>query len=121
MNNLSGYGDTFIGHNIALFDFRMIRQRAMVLGIKAPEFMPFDAKPWDDKIYDTLHRWDSRKEAMIGLDKLCRAFGVPGKAGFDGSMVYQAFQNGLHEQIADYCKGDVERVRAVYRRMHGAS
>jgi hypothetical protein len=60
--------------------------------------------------------WSPSREKRVGLDKLCRALGVPGKGDFDGSMVAETWPVDP-QKVIDYCKGDVERVRAIYRRM----
>ena len=112
----------WVGHNISGFDLKIIRQRSIVLGVKLPGNIPFSANPWDLNPFDTMVQWDQRN--FIKLDRLARAFGFQGKEGFDGSkevfdgnQVYQAWLDGLHEEIADYCCADVEMVRAVYKKM----
>jgi hypothetical protein len=69
------------------FDVRFIWQRAIVLGVTPPSWWPIDARPWDsDRIYDTMTAWAGHGN-RIGLDRLCRALGLPGKTGVDGSQV----------------------------------
>ncbi|MBU1336044.1 MAG: hypothetical protein KJ944_08530 [Alphaproteobacteria bacterium] len=55
----------------------------------------------------------------IGLDRLCRALGVAGKGDMDGSMVWDAVKAGRIDAVAEYCRGDVKRLRSVHRRMRG--
>jgi predicted PolB exonuclease-like 3'-5' exonuclease len=107
---------TFVGHNIVNFDMKIIRHRSLVLGIRLPDF-PFFTKPWDLNPYDTMQQWDPKNS--IKLDRLARAFGIPGKEGMDGSMVYGAWKEGRIEEIAAYCRADVEMTRAVYKKMTG--
>lgn len=105
----------FVGHNIAAFDLRVIRQRSIILGMRAPDCIPFDAKPWDfNRIYDTMIQWDAKTFAR--LNKLALAMGIPAKAG-DGCMVYEMWKAGQFKEIADYCADDVRIVRAVHKRM----
>jgi hypothetical protein len=59
--------------------------------------------------------WAGNK-GTISQDRLCDALGLSGKGDFDGSMVADAWANGEHERIADYCRSDVEKVRAIHRR-----
>jgi len=40
------------------------------------------------------------------LDIYARAIGLPGKTGFDGSLVAQAFADGQYERIVSYCVTD---------------
>lgn len=108
----------FVGHNIIGFDFRFLWQRAVVLGIKPPSIIPFMAKPWDVSIADTMMMWNPDRDRRISLDRLCKALDVPTpKDGMDGSMVWDYVRAGRLEEIATYCRGDVEATRACYRRM----
>jgi hypothetical protein len=111
----------FVGHNIAGFDLRFLFQRAVLHGIEPPAVIPFNARPWEDCIFDTMTAWAGYGN-RVGLDKLCRALGLPGKgseigAEIDGSKVWDFVADGRIAEVAEYCKGDVERVRAVFRRL----
>lgn len=113
----SGFGKTrVVGHNVASFDLRFIKQRAMVLGIKPPMSLPFDAKPWDEAIFDTMIQFAGVGKT-ISLDKLARAFGMSGKGGITGADVWPMVQAGKFAEVADYCRDDVELTRSVYGRM----
>lgn len=113
--NLMPQGNIFVGHNVSGFDLKVIRQRSMIHGIKSIVSIPFDSKPWDLNPYDTMVQWDSKN--FIKLEKLALAFGIKTKKTMDGSEVYKAWQNGMHDQIADYCKNDVALTREVYKKM----
>jgi len=102
-----------IGHNIAGFDLPYIRKRAIIHGISIN--LPCDAKPWDEKIYDTMLKWDAKKS--ISMDKLARVLGIEGKGDIDGSMVWDMYKRGEYQQIADYCADDVNIVQSIYSRM----
>lgn len=107
----------FIGHNIVNFDLRFLLQRAIVLGIRPPSFIPFNAKPWDDTVYDTMAEWSGFK-GSISMDKLAKALGLPGKQGIDGSQVWPMVAAGRIKEVADYCANtDVKQTRDIYRRM----
>jgi 3'-5' exonuclease len=106
---------TFIGHYIGGFDLRFILCRAVVLGIKIPREIPRDPKPWDNKLFDTMTAWAGAR-GTISMDNLAAALGLEGKGDFDGSMVAEAWTNGEHQRIADYCAADVEATRAIYNR-----
>ena len=56
----------------------------------------------------------------ISQDNLAKALGLSGKGDFDGSMVAEAWANGEHAKIAQYCMADVETVRAIHRRFEAA-
>lgn len=108
----------FIGHNILSFDLRFLWQRCVVNGIRPPAFIPFNAKPWDGKVLDTMTAWNPERERRISLDRLCRALGVPSSKGdMDGSKVAEYWQAGRHQEVAAYCMADVEAVRQCHKRM----
>ena len=111
----------FIGHNIVNFDLRFLFQRSVMLGVKPPMMIPFAAKPWDESIFDTMTAWAGHGN-RVSLDKLCKIFNIPLKGSeigeeIDGSKVWDFYQAGRIADIATYCEGDVERTRAVYKRL----
>lgn len=110
---------TIVGHNVANFDIRFLWQRAMVLGVRVPAWLPRDPKPWDATVFDTMTAFAGARET-ISMDNLCHALGLEGKGDVDGSMVAQMFADGRHADIARYCRSDVERVRAIHRKMQVA-
>lgn len=111
----------FIGHNVVDFDLRFIFQRAVVLGVKPPAIIPFHAKPWDDVVFDTMTRWAGIR-GKVSLAKLCDALGLAPKGAelgeeIDGSMVWDMVKAGRIEDVAKYCAGDIERTRAIHKRL----
>lgn len=107
---------TIVGHFVTGFDIRFIWQRCMVLGIRVPAWLPKDPKPWDAAVFDTQTAWAGARDT-ISMDNLCQALGIPGKGDVDGSMVGQMFSEGKHKEIAAYCRDDIERTRAIHRKM----
>lgn len=109
---------TFVGHNIAGFDLPFLKHRSVILGVKPPKAVAkaFAAKAWDKCIADTMLMWSPDREKRVSLDKLCKALGIPGKSGFDGSMVADTWPKEP-QTVIDYCKADVERARAIHRRL----
>jgi len=106
----------FIGHYISGFDLRFIINRAIVLGVPIPKIIPRDIKPWSQDIFDTMVAWAGAK-GSISQARLAEALGIDGNKGdFDGSQVAEAWARGEHERIAEYCRGDVDTVRAIHRR-----
>lgn len=119
-NSSKGMRPIFVGHNVT-FDLRFIYQRAMIHGIKPPAIIPFDAKPWDDKLFDTMIKWAGVGKT-VSLSKLCKVFKFPNKGSeigeeIDGSKVWDFVKAGRIEDVAKYCAGDVERVRQLHKRM----
>lgn len=107
---------TIVGHYVAGFDIRFLMQRAIVLGVRLPSWWPKDPKPWDKNVFDTMTAWAGAKDT-ISLDNLCFALGIEGKGDIDGSMISQLWNEGRHEEIALYCRQDVDRVRQIHRKM----
>lgn len=105
---------TIVGHNIAGFDIPFLTRRMVTLGIKIPAWWPRNPKPWDNAIVDTMLLPGGRD--MLSLDHICHALGIPGKDGMTGADVWPAWQRGEYDKIAEYCRDDVERTRAVHKR-----
>lgn len=107
----------FIGHYITGFDLRFILCRAIILGVPLPHktLFPRDVKPWGEEVFDTMVAWSGAK-GKISQDNLCKALGLECKSDMGGSMVAEAWANGEHERIAEYCRRDVETVRAIHRK-----
>ena len=114
-----GHRYTFVGHYIGGFDLRFILCRAVVLGVKIPQCIPRDPKPWDNTVFDTMTAWAGAR-GTIGMDRLCEAFGILGKGDFTGADVAEAWANGEHARIAEYCETDVFRTREIWRRFQAA-
>lgn len=105
-----------VGHNVADFDIRFLVQRSMVLGVKIPAWFPINPKPWGGEVFDTMTAFAGGRDT-ISMDNLCIALGLPGKVDIDGSMVGQLWANDEFETISAYCIADVERTRAIHRKM----
>lgn len=108
----------FIGHNVADFDLRYLYARSVVHGVR-PSQAPFppDLSPWRGFVEDTMHL-ASGFRGSISLDRLCKALGIESpKDGIEGSQVWAAIQEGRFEEVAEYCKRDVEATREVWKRL----
>ncbi len=56
---------------------------------------------------------------FVGLEELALAFGLncPKKGAVNGGNLLEAFANGRHEEIREYCLKDVLCTRELYYRM----
>ena len=88
----------------------------MVLGIRVPAWLPRNPKPWDSIVFDTMVAWSGARDT-VSMDNLCQALGIPGKGDTDGSMVAGMWARCEYDAIASYCREDVERTRAIHRKM----
>lgn len=117
LHSTGGTRPTLVGHNIASFDLPFLWKRCVVHGIKPPIWWPKDPKPWGDTVYDTMTQWSGVKD-RISLDRLCRVLGVQGKQGGPtGADVWPMVQAGQMDEVAEYCRHDVQITRDCYRRM----
>lgn len=109
--------DQFVGHNLLDFDLKFIVQRSTIHRIKPAREIPF-ARFRSGPVYDTMHEWTKWGREGVRLDLLAQALDLPSpKDGMDGSKVYESFRQGRLDEICAYCRGDVDTVRRVYRRM----
>lgn len=109
----------FIGHNIANFDIKILRQRCTVLGI----FMPSNflratkAKPWDDIFFDTMIQW-AGVGGTVSMDNLCYYLGVPTpKSDIRGDNYGEYWSNQLFDDCRRYGIDEIVALREVYERM----
>jgi len=109
---------TFCGHNIAGFDLPFLKHRSIIHGLKPPKSLlqAMNAKPWDSCIADTMLMWSSDSQKRASMDKLCKALGIQGKEGFDGSMVAETWPVDP-QKVIEYCKDDVRRTIEIYNRI----
>lgn len=109
-----------VGHNVSAFDLRFLMQRHIVHGIKPHAIIKraAQAKPWDDaKVFDTMVQWAGVGN-RISLDKLCNVLGIQTPKGeITGANVWDFVRAGKIEEVADYCKRDVEATRKVWERL----
>lgn len=106
-----------VGHNVLGFDLRFIYQRAVINQVRPSFPLRQDARYNGEFVFDTMLAWGGWGN-RIGLATICDALGVTVKSGgIDGSKVWDAVQEGRIQEVADYCKEDVEATREVYWRM----
>lgn len=117
-NEAKGAPLCYVGHNIAGFDLRFLFQRSVVLGVQPHPAIPFKAKPWEDnKVFDTMIGWTCDIRGKASMNKVCEALGIQGKGDIDGSQVWDYVRAGKIKEVAEYCAGDVERTRAIHKRL----
>lgn len=128
-NSLENYQDKngqrigiskWVGHFLTDFDLRFIWQRCVINQVKPTIDIPYDAKPWDDRVFDTKIAWtgSSKYSGAGSLDNLSQVMLGEGKGDIDGSTVYDYFLKGEIEKIVEYNKADVEKTRKLYKLMN---
>ena len=96
------------GFNIIDFDLRYLVRRCLILGVKVPEWMPRNLKPWDTAARDLMMLWGE----PIKADRLCRALGVQTSA-YDGAQMPLFHHDGRHKDIAEHCLGDLHACEQI--------
>lgn len=111
-----------IAHH-ADFDLRFLYHRAVILGVPVPRWWPVNLKsgagglPFEPtRIFDTMTAW-SGYGGRISQDRLCKALGIERGDDIPGSEVYDRWLAGDGDAIWDHNKRDVERLRAIHKRL----
>ena len=112
-----GTRPVLIGHNHVGFDLPFLLKRCYVHNVKPPMWWPRNPKPWAETVQDTMLMWDANQRHGGSMDRICKLMGIPGKQGMTGADVWPAVQAGRIAEVADYCRDDVSRTRAMWRRM----
>lgn len=110
---------TWIGHNVISFDLRFLWQRFVANSIRPKINIPIDAKPWEaTAVFDTMTQWTGARKSGTGkLDTICKALGLSGKDGIDGSMVWDYIRESRYTEVFEYCADDVELTRALHKKL----
>lgn len=111
--------DLVVGHNIMDFDLPFIVRRSIVHGVRPTVGFCF-ARYRKRPIFDTMREWDCwNMRECTSLEKLALALGLPSPkdGGISGADVYDAWLEGSHEEIRDYCLRDVLITGEIYRKM----
>ena len=107
-----------VGHNVIGFDLPFIWKRCMVLGVRPPGWFPRNPSKYSSEtVRDTMMLWDQDQRAGGSMDRICKLLGIPGKGDISGADVWPMVKAGDIEGVAEYCRADVERTRAMFHRM----
>lgn len=110
--------DLLVGHNVLDFDLQFLCKRSIIHNVK-PSFNICFARFRQRPVFDTMWEW-SHWRKCISLQELAEILGIksPKSDGIDGSLIYENYCMGNHDEIALYCMRDVECVREIYYRMN---
>jgi len=105
------------GHNIAGFDIPFLVKRIIKNGLVVPTIIVkiIEAKPWEQKIYDTIRVWKFGSTEFVSLDCICSFLGIPTpKVGVVTGKTLNAYyydttrtQEETLKNIGEYNKADV--------------
>lgn len=114
---------TWVGHNLKSFDAQWLWRKAIKYGLPSLA-RKIPRERYSRQLIDTMELWagpDYRDRTS--LDKIAKFLGLAGKNGIDGpidgSMVFDMWQAGKLDEIAEYCASDVELTRGVYKIITG--
>jgi len=103
------------------FDFPYLKMRSAVHGIQpsvALDCRRFTRHPHYD-LREILSNFGAWRHGS--LDFYCSVFGIPSpKQGLSGDKVGEAYAQGRLQEIADYCRADVEATGALYLKVRDA-
>ncbi len=119
MRSFNRFKDTIIGHNIMDFDLPFIIKRSIINGVRPTVDFCF-ARYQRQPIFDTMREWDCWSfKNWTSLDKLALILGLPSPKNGEimGANLYEAFLEGKHREIYEYCMRDVKTTRNAYRKM----
>jgi hypothetical protein len=114
------YLHKWVGHYISGFDLRFFWQRCVINQVKPSIIIPLDAKPWDERIFDTQLMWSGNSPAnkqSADFHSLTQVLGLQNPLELTGKQVYQAWLAGRYESIAEYNRQVVNHSRELYKRM----
>jgi DNA polymerase elongation subunit (family B) len=117
-SKLSEY-DILIGFNCFSFDSRILLLRSAVHGIEIP--FRLDRKKYSSAgnhidLRGVLTDWGTFEAGK--LDFFLDMFGLGGKTeGMDGSMVQGAWEEGLHDEIGEYCLQDCKATFQLFQKI----
>lgn len=104
----------WIGHNILRFDLPYLYHRTKINKVNPSISVPYDSKPWDERIFDTQATWKAASNASSSLEAICNAIGIPVKTDMHGSEVWDYVRAGKVKRVAEYCKEDITATRSLY-------
>jgi len=106
---------TLVGYNIKEFDIPILFLRAKKYKCHTISKLLSGLSRYDRRIDDVMTMvLPTMGKQYVKMDELCKFFGIEGKGDIDGSNVYDYYLEGKLEDIAEYCKKDVERTRELY-------
>lgn len=112
------YGNPdIIGWNCKGFDIPVIWKRSILnkLDCNFNDYRKMTSKYYDNGVIDLMHIWNNFEYGK--MSDCCKRLGIECKSGMDGSMIYDAYKNGQHEDIQAYnlqdCKANIEIAKRI--------
>jgi 3'-5' exonuclease len=127
-DGIERFSPCLVSWNGGAFDLPVLHYRALKAGVQAPRY-------WEVGEEDTAFRYNNylgrfhwrhidlmdvlaayQARARASLEDMASLLGLPGKLGFSGAQVWDAFLAGEIARIRQYCETDVLNTYLVYLR-----
>ena len=127
-DGIAKYTPQLVSWNGGGFDLPVLHYRGLMHGVRARRYWEMGDDDREFRYNNYIGRYHARHcdlmdllslyqlRAAAPLDDLARLLGLPGKLGFDGSRVWDAYQGGKLADIRRYCETDVVNTYLVYLR-----
>jgi predicted PolB exonuclease-like 3'-5' exonuclease len=127
-DGIEKFSPDLVSWNGSAFDLPVLTYRALLAGVQAPRFWETGAEDRAFRYNNYLSRYHWRHTDLMdvlsgfqnrgrsSLANIACLLGLPGKLGFDGSQVWDAWQGGNLPGIRRYCETDVLNTWLVYLR-----
>lgn len=125
LGNLGKRKPQLVGFNSINADIMILTQRALVNGLRLPDFCARPNKPWEgvdyfangsDSNIDLQNVFGAYGKGTPSLHELATASGIPGKLGTDGQAVYDLWAAGNIRSIIQYNETDAITTYLVWLR-----
>jgi predicted PolB exonuclease-like 3'-5' exonuclease len=125
---IATYSPNLVSWNGSGFDLPVLTYRAMLAGVQAPRFWEMGDGDDEFRFNNYLNRYHWRHTDLmdvlsgfhhrnrVSLGNMACLLGLPGKLGFDGGQVWDAWQAGDLAGIRRYCETDVLNTWLIYLR-----
>ncbi len=127
-DGIEKYSPDLVSWNGSGFDLPVLNYRALLHGVSAPRFWETGEADTSFRYNNYLSRYHWRHldlmdvlsgfsgRGRVSLANMATLLGLPGKLGFDGSQVWDAYQAGDLAGIRAYCETDVLNTWLIFLR-----
>ena len=127
-DGIEKFTPNLVSWNGSSFDLPVLTYRALRAGVQAPRFWETGEADTDFRYNNYLSRYHWRhtdlmdvlsgfqSRGRVSLANMASLLGLPGKLGFDGAQVWDAWQAGDLGAIRRYCETDVLNTWLIYLR-----
>jgi hypothetical protein len=127
-DGIAKFTPDLVSWNGSGFDLPVLNYRGLLWGVQAPRFWETGAGETEFRYNNYLQRYHWRHTDLmdvlsgfssrnrISLANMACLLGLPGKLGFGGDQVWDAYQRGDTVGIRRYCETDVLNTYLIYLR-----